>query len=198
MPKQKLDLHPYAPKNNLSIPNLISLVRLALIPCFIWTYLHGQPGWTVGLVIFSGLTDILDGYIARRFNQVTELGKVLDPLADKLTQISLAVLLCISFAAIIPLVAILVIKEGYMAWLGLRMIKRGGNVVSAKWWGKLATGAFYVGVVLVLLFSDRLGPWGVAIISLVISLLMLFSLVRYSRLYRRLTQEAEEQAAKQA
>ena len=57
MPKQKLDLHPYAPKNNLSIPNLISLVRLALIPCFIWTYLQGQPGWTVGLVIFSGLTD---------------------------------------------------------------------------------------------------------------------------------------------
>ena len=78
-----------------SIPNILSLVRILLIPFFLWAFLWKRSYLlSSGLLIFSGLTDLCDGYIARRFNMVTELGKVLDPVADKLTQ--LAILFCLS------------------------------------------------------------------------------------------------------
>ena len=102
----KIDLQPFAPKNNLSIPNLISLFRIVLIPFILWAYSQNRAILAVGLVAASGATDMVDGYIARRFNQITVLGKVLDPIADKLTQIALAFILCCSFTAIIPLVVI--------------------------------------------------------------------------------------------
>ena len=78
----------------LTIPNLLSCLRLALIPCFVWAYLvRRDPRLTVALLLLSGLTDIADGFIARHYDMVSNLGKVLDPLADKLTQAAMLVCL---------------------------------------------------------------------------------------------------------
>ena len=67
-----------------TVPNLLSFLRLALIPLFLWLILRHQGTWAVLLLIFSGFTDYLDGYIARKYNQVTRLGKLIDPAADRL------------------------------------------------------------------------------------------------------------------
>ena len=178
MSQNKLDLTLFRPKNNLSIPNLISLIRIAMIPWILWAYNSGRVMLSVTLVLVSWVSDVVDGFIARHFNQITELGKVLDPVADKLTQIAMAVILCGSFRQVLPLMVILVVKELLTLLLGLRMMKNGGAAICAKWWGKVSTGAFYLGMLLIMLFSQQLGYPGVTGICIVISLLMLFSLIQ--------------------
>ena len=98
-------------KDILTIPNLLSLLRLMMIPLFVWLYLHGHDGWTAAVLLLSGATDVVDGYIARHYNQVSDFGKAFDPVADKLTQA--AMLLCLTTrhpAMLVPLI-LLVIKE---------------------------------------------------------------------------------------
>jgi len=190
MSQNKIDFSPFAPKKNFSIPNLISLIRLLMIPFILWAYANGRATLAVSLIILSGISDGVDGFIARRFNQITELGKLLDPFADKLTQIAVAIILCYSFTSVIPLVVILVVKEFLMLLLGLRMMKNVAKVISAKWWGKVSTTGFYLGVAIVMLFSEKLGEIGIAIISILISLLMLFSLIQYWREFQRLSRQA--------
>ena len=74
----------------LTVPNLLSALRLCMVPLFLWIYLRlDEPLWAGGLLVISGITDTVDGWIARRFHQVSNLGKALDPFADKVTQIAL-------------------------------------------------------------------------------------------------------------
>ena len=80
-----------------TIPNLLSFLRIVIVPVFAYFFMQGQYGWAVFMLVLSGLSDFFDGKIARRFNQISALGKILDPVADKLTQIILAVLLFLSF-----------------------------------------------------------------------------------------------------
>ena len=84
-------------KGCFTIPNLLSVIRIALIPVFAVMYLNGNQLLAIAILAVSGLTDLFDGKIARRFNQVSALGKILDPVADKLTQITIAIILFISF-----------------------------------------------------------------------------------------------------
>ena len=88
-------------KGCLTVPNLLSLIRIFLIPAFAVLYYKGHIGWAVLMLALSGISDFLDGKIARRFNQVSELGKILDPVADKLTQITIAVMLYLVMLVII-------------------------------------------------------------------------------------------------
>ena len=81
----------------LTIPNLLSLIRIILIPVFGVLFYRGEMLWAVIILVLSGLTDFFDGKIARKFNQVSELGKVLDPVADKLTQMTIAIILFLTF-----------------------------------------------------------------------------------------------------
>ena len=180
-----LDLSQFAPRKYLSVPNLISLIRLALIPLMLWLYLEGKILIAVILVIVSGITDAIDGYIARHFNQITPLGKVLDPLADKLTQLALCICLLTHFPAVIPLVVVLVIKELLMLHWGLRLLKAGRQPFSALWWGKLSTCAFYAGVLIIMIFYPEIGMLGVVLITLIITLLLINSMCRYYLVFRR-------------
>ena len=129
-----------------NIPNALTIVRFILIPFIVYYILTGQ--YIAGFVILtiSGLTDILDGFIARKFNFITNFGKLIDPLADKSTQI--AVLASLTFKGIVPLWILLIvfIKEILMV-SGASLKKKKKLVVSSRWYGKLATVLFYVAIV---------------------------------------------------
>ena len=84
-------------KGCLTVPNLLSLIRILLVPVFAVLFYQGHVLWAVFVLFLSGVSDFFDGKIARRFHQVSALGKVLDPVADKITQITIAVMLFLEF-----------------------------------------------------------------------------------------------------
>lgn len=131
-------------KQILTIPNLLSMFRILLIPLIVWLYCGKQDyplaAW---VLVLSGATDIADGFIARHFHMVSDLGKVLDPIADKLTQTAALGCLLTRFQAVWWLLGVLVVKETVMAVMGLLVIRRTGAVYSASWHGKLATCVLY-------------------------------------------------------
>lgn len=130
------------------IPNILSALRILLIPVF-GLLLSSERTFEAALVLaFSGLTDTLDGFLARRFGWVTQLGKVLDPAADKLTQIAVSVLLSIRLHEYWRFFAILLCKEAIMLILGGYLVRRGVRLSGAKWFGKLGTVLFYVSATL--------------------------------------------------
>ena len=109
----------------LTIPNLMSLFRLMLIPVIMWAYLGMKNYWLVaGLLILSGLTDVADGFVARHFNQISALGKVLDPVADKFTEGILMILLALRYPLLWMDVVIFAVGSFLMSFWGLRAIER--------------------------------------------------------------------------
>lgn len=135
-------------KEVFSIPNILSYIRLLLIPVFIYFFLNATENrdyYFVGFIILlSGLTDLFDGMIARRFNQITELGKIVDPIADKLTQAAVVICLMFRYPFMWIIVILFVVKELFMGINGLILLKRGKKLDGAKWFGKLSTAVFYV------------------------------------------------------
>ena len=131
-------------KQVLTIPNLLSAFRILLVPVIVWLYCgRGDYPLTACVLVLSGVTDIVDGFIARRFRMVSDLGKVLDPVADKLTQTAALGCLLTRFRVLWWLLALLVVKECLMAAMGIFVIRRTGEVYSASWHGKLATCILY-------------------------------------------------------
>ena len=129
-----------------NIPNALTIVRFLLIPLIVFYVLTGQYIAAFITLTISGLTDVLDGCIARKFNFITNFGKLIDPLADKATQI--AVLASLTFKGIIPLWMLLIVfvKEIVMV-AGASFLYGKKLVVSSRWYGKLATVLFYVAIV---------------------------------------------------
>ena len=129
-------------KDILTIPNLLSMLRLLMIPIFVWLYQHGHAEWTAGVLILSGLTDIVDGYIARHFNQVSDFGKAFDPLADKLLVMAALVCLVELGDAAAWMVVLILARE--FAVTGLRQVAvEQGIVIAAAPTGKIKTITFY-------------------------------------------------------
>lgn len=129
----------------LTVPNALSFFRLALIPMIIWLYIaKGEYVLTAGLIVLSGATDVIDGFIARRFNMVSALGKALDPVADKLTQCAMLICLVFRFPLMLLPLGLLVVKELFSGITGLVIIKQSGKVYSALWHGKATTVLLYV------------------------------------------------------
>ena len=122
-----------------TIPNFMSFFRVVLLPFIIWTYWKGSYDVAVGLLILSAVTDALDGVIARKFNMVSDLGKMLDPLCDKLTQASLMICLAFRYRYVWIVFALLAAKDLTMSFLGAAAIRHRGAVHSAQWYGKVCT-----------------------------------------------------------
>ena len=120
-------------KDIFSIPNILSFVRILLIPIFVWLYVtagtSGEYYLAAAVVVASGITDFLDGQIARRCNMITEFGKFLDPLADKLTQGTLFLCIAINYPLMWILLAIWLLKDGFMAIMGLVLYCSAGFTV---------------------------------------------------------------------
>ena len=135
------------------IPNALTIVRFLLIPIIVIACVQEEYIWAIAILTLSGLTDVLDGTIARRFNLISDFGKLMDPLADKLTQVSLLTTLCIK--DIIPLwILIIVVLKEFCMVSGASFLYGKELVVSSKWYGKLATVLFYLAMVLSLFVEN--------------------------------------------
>ncbi len=142
----------------LTIPNLLCYFRILLIPIFVFVYLTAEEVQDLylaaAIIALSGMTDLFDGKIARKFNQITEFGKFLDPLADKLTQGAMVLCLASRFSWMWLLVAIFIVKEGFMGVMGLILLRRGKKLDGAMWFGKVCTALLYVVVFALLLLPE--------------------------------------------
>lgn len=137
----------------LTIPNLLSLIRLLMIPPIIWLYCEAQQyGLAVIVILLSGLTDIVDGFVARKYHMVSDFGKILDPTADKLTQAALILCLSVRYHLMIPLIITFVIRELFMIIMGYITIKKYNQINSAQWYGKTTTVVLYTVMTLLILF----------------------------------------------
>ena len=142
-------------KQLFTIPNLLSLLRLCMIPLIIWLYCTQKNyALTAVVLVLSGLTDMVDGYIARRFNMVTDLGKALDPVADKLTQASVMFCLLSRFRMMLVPLLLLIFKEVCNGVMSLVVIKKTGKVCGADWHGKVCTWLLYAMIFVHIVWFD--------------------------------------------
>lgn len=170
-------------KDILTIPNCLSLVRLLMIPVILWQYIGENDHYgAIGVIILSGLTDVADGWIARKFNMVSDFGKILDPVADKLTQAALILCLTTKYDWMFGLIIFFAIKECIMAVLGYMTIRSKDQVNSAKWHGKLNTVVLYSTMIVLILIPGL--PMELAnMLILLCGAMMFLSLVLYIRFY---------------
>ncbi len=178
------------PRNqNLTIPNALSVLRIVVVPFFAWLFLTGHTIIAAILLGVSGLSDMFDGMIARKFNQVTELGKMLDPFADKLTQGVVALCLAVKYPVICPLLAILILKELAMLCCAGVLLKRKKRPCAAQWYGKVATVMFYISVGAIVVmdgFFKLSGPvfgWISYGLLLLTAVMMIYSGVKYFQIF---------------
>lgn len=180
---KKDKLHEY-----FSIPNILSYFRLILIPVYLVVYFSAEDErgyyWAALVIVLSGLTDMLDGKIARHFNMITEWGKLIDPVADKLTMAAVALSLAFRFPLMILVFVLYVVKEGFMAVMGFIMLRRGFRMDGAMWYGKVCTAVTY-GVVFLLVILPMM-PVNIRVALICVQLgITLFSFIMYARFYRR-------------
>ncbi len=154
-------------KGCLTVPNLISLIRIILVPVFAYYFMQQEYVLAVVILALSGLSDFVDGKIARKFNQISALGKLLDPLADKLTQITLAVILFLTFNAAEDamlkafswIFLVFIGKEFVMVLGSVIMLSIGLRPGAAEIYGKVATLAFYVVMIFIIAFGPEVGAF---------------------------------------
>lgn len=175
-----------------NIPNILSLLRICLLPFFIWQ-IAVENNINAGIIlVVSGLTDLLDGYLARRNGWISQLGKVLDPLADKLTQVTVCIVLLIKLRSLWPFFLILLLKDAIMLLFGGHLIKQGIKLEGAKWFGKVATSLFYITMAVILLFPTT--PQVVTISLLTITVLSsIISILMYVPEYKRYLDSMQDQ-----
>lgn len=147
----------FTKKEIFSIPNILCYFRILLVPVFLYVYFHAETSeehfLSVGILILSSLSDFLDGYIARTYHMITELGKLIDPVADKLTQFVVACTLMYTYPAYIWLVVIIVLKDGMLLIAGWYIFKKTGkHLAQAEMPGKIATAVFFVVSILLIAF----------------------------------------------
>lgn len=132
-----------------SIPNIMGYIRILLIPVFMYLYITAESPRqyfaAAIVVLISTFSDMFDGLVARKFDMITELGKFIDPLADKLTHCALMICLLTHYSLAWLLLAIFVVKEGFMAIAGLVMIRHNGKKLDgAMWFGKVCTAILFL------------------------------------------------------
>lgn len=145
-------------KEILSIPNLLSLFRLVLIPVYMTLYLRAKElsdYFVAGAILaVSCLTDAIDGKIARRFNMITTLGKILDPMADKATQFALTVCVAVKYPVLWVIVGLFICKEGFQLIAGIITFRKGMMLTGALISGKICTTILFLSLIILVLVPD--------------------------------------------
>ena len=173
-------------KEIFTIPNLLSLFRLVLIPVYVTIYLNATENshyyLAAAILALSCLTDLVDGQIARRFNMISNLGKLLDPIADKATQFTLIICLATRYGAMYWLILLFVLKEGFqLIAMGLSL-RKGKALDGALMSGKICTTVLFLSLI-VLVLMPELSQTAVYMITTLDCLVVLIAFVCYARVY---------------
>ena len=163
----------------MSIPNLLSLFRLAMIPVYVLIYLNASELWhyyvSAVILAISCLTDMVDGQIARRFNMITNLGKILDPVADKATQFALILCLASRYWLMYLLIVLFVVKEGFQLIAGGLNLRKGKMLDGALMSGKVCTTVMFTTMILMVLLPSMETMTG----NLLVSIDIVFMLIAF-------------------
>ncbi len=160
------------------IPNILTTFRLIIIPFFAYSIISGQAVWiSVLLFLLSGVTDIVDGWIARHYNMITDVGRVYDPLVDKLMQITAVV--CLAIIDVIPIwiIGIVLVKEVAMIIIGCILYFK-NIVVQSNWYGKFATVYFYT-VIFVFIICPGMSRTVEWILSISLAAVLIWAAIAY-------------------
>ncbi len=182
----------------VTIPNILSYLRLILVVPFVYYFIRGlynDPRHYITAAVcigISGLTDCFDGLLARKLNQVTSLGKILDPLADKITLIAVAVCMVIYIPALLPLMLILFVKDFTMLICGLVLLVKKIPLPASRWYGKLATVVFYISVTVIIFLKavyQYENPTLILVLFCITAAVMIFALLNYSKMFLDILKE---------
>lgn len=179
-------------KDVFTIPNMLSLFRLLLIPVYVVIYLKASEPVHYyiagGILAVSCLTDMIDGQIARHFNMISTVGKVLDPLADKLTQFTLAICLAVRHPVIWIMVCLIFVKEIFQLIAGLIALRQGMMLKGALMSGKICTTILFISLIMMVLTPEQfLSESFVTIVTAVDILFLLFAFGDYAWTYYKRT-----------
>ena len=173
-------------KDIFSIPNLLSLFRLLLIPVYATLYLNATQRYQyllAGVILaVSCLTDMIDGKIARKYNMITTLGKILDPLADKLTQLTLTICLSLKYPVLYPVLGLFGMKVLFQLVLGVVFLRKGKMLPGALMAGKVCTTILFVSLIALVLMPN-IPPVAVKAIAVIDALFLIISFVSYAMAY---------------
>lgn len=173
-------------KEIFTIPNLLSLFRLILIPVYVVIYVNARDNsdyfLAAAILAVSCLTDLIDGKIARHFNMISTLGKILDPIADKATQFTLIMCLAVKYPVLWYLVVLFVVKESFQLIAGGINLRKGKMLKGALITGKICTTVLFVSLIIMVLVPS-LPPSAVNAITIIDSLFMLLAFADYVTAY---------------
>jgi cardiolipin synthase (CMP-forming) len=182
----------------VNIPNLLTALRILIVPVFGYFLSKEQYLFAILLFLAGGLTDILDGYIARKFNMITAIGKLADPLADKLMQITALIVLVFQQNPLIPVSVLIIVvaKEVFMVAGSMLLYKRGKNIVAANWYGKLATVILYSAIFMTIIvkmekFSNKYTNTLINIFVIIAMISALFAFFMYSMTFKEITKDTK-------
>jgi len=168
----------------LNVPNCITLLRIMLIPVFCF-FIYNERYFAAAVVfLIAGLTDIFDGYMARKLNKITSWGKLLDPVGDKIMQLSVLLILTVQHIIPVFILYIVAIKELLMIIGGILIYRSKNLIVTSNWYGKAATLIFYIAVTVIVLIKPNIMYTCILIGIAVVS--TLFAFFMYIEKYRRL------------
>ena len=178
-----------------NIPNCLCFFRILLVPLFLYVYFVAdfKNRYLVAafVLVISGISDFLDGFIARKFNMVTDFGKFIDPVADKLTQFVVAITLLFSYPLAWILLIIIILKDLMLAIVGLYLYDYGLKITGASWWGKIATAYFYV--IVIVLIGLHIPNTVISFVLIITgSVLMLLSFILYAKELRYMVKEKDK------
>lgn len=181
-------------KEIFTIPNLLSLFRLLLIPLYIYIYLNADSAsdyyLSAAILAVSCLTDMVDGQIARRFHMITNVGKILDPLADKVTQLTLVLCLAVRYWELWIMVGLFFVKELFQLIAGFLLLRHGKILKGAQFSGKISTTVLFISLIVLVMFPEiprTAIPW----ITAVDCLFLLIAFIDYILVYVRKDYEFE-------
>ncbi|MDL2286948.1 CDP-alcohol phosphatidyltransferase family protein [Eubacteriales bacterium OttesenSCG-928-G02] len=163
-----------------NIPNILSVLRILMVPAFIFMFFSNIKNnhiYSLAIFIIAAMTDALDGYLARKNGWISDIGKILDPVADKLMHVSAFICLAIKQNSIIWLVVLIVVKELLMVIGGSILLKKRRDLVVSLWYGKMTTIILAFSVACMIIYCNNTTV--VTVLSIISGLSVIFSLIMY-------------------